>query len=173
MLVDWFVRGPHRHRNRQEFSYDVYGRFDLKFDTETRKAAIDALTCQSSFRFFGGSKKVGYQEFLREVAHSRVCLDLPGNGPLCFRLVNYLAVGACVVSPPHAAVLPEPLVDGKHVVYTRPDMSDLLERCEYYANHEPEREAIAHEAREYYCRHLYWRSLSDYYLRTMLDKLPA
>lgn len=173
MLVDWFARSPGRKRDRQEFRYDVYGRFGLGFATEIRKNALQALSQQSRFHFYGGGNKVGYQEFLDEIARSRVCLDLPGNGPLCFRLINYLAVGACIVSPPHAAVLPEPLVDRKHIVYTRPDMSDLIELCEHYVNDAPAREAIAHEARGYYRRHLYWRSLADYYLRTILDTLPA
>jgi len=172
-LVDWYARGPQRQRNRQQFYYDVYGRFGLKFATEIRKAAIRELTSQSRFKFFGGGAKVGYRPFLREIARSRVCLDLPGNGPLCFRLVNYLAVGACIVSPPHAAVMPEPLVDRKHIVYTRPDMSDLVDLCEHYVNDTTAREQIAQEAQRYYRRHLYWRSLSDYYLRTMLDKLPV
>ena len=69
--------------------------------------------------------------------------------------------------------MPEPLIDRKHIVYTRPDMSDLVELCERYVNDAAAREAVVHEARVYYRRHLYWRSLADYYLRMMLDRLPA
>jgi Glycosyl transferases group 1 len=173
MLVDWLARGPRRTRDHRQFLCDVYGRFGLNFATETRTAAIRALSTQSRFKFFGGGNKVAYREFLHEVARARVCLDLPGNGPFCFRLVDYLAVGACIVSPPHAVEMPEPLVDRKHIVYTRPDMSDLVDLCERYVNDEPAREAIAQEARGYFRRHLYWRSLADYYLRMMLEKLPA
>jgi len=173
VLIDWYAARARRERERQQFQYDVYGRFGLNFASEVRNAALATLTNQSRVTFFGGGEKVGYQQFLREIARARVCLDLPGNGPLCFRLVNYLAVGACIVSPPHAAVLPEPLVDRKHIVYARSDMSDLVDLCERYANDAPARESIAQEARRYFRRHLYWRSLSSYYLRTMLDRLPA
>jgi hypothetical protein len=173
VLTDWYAVRARHERDRQHFQYDVYGRFGLNFATEVRTAALAALTNQSRLTFFGGGEKVGYQQFLREIARARVCLDLPGNGPLCYRLVNYLAVGACIISPPHAAVLPEPLVDRKHIIYTRSDMSDLVDLCERYANDAPARESIAREARTYYRRHLYWRSLSSYYLRTMLDRLPA
>jgi len=173
MLVDWYARGPIRERDRQRFQWDVYGRFGLQFATEVRAKAMEMLKCQARVRFFGGDRKVGFSEFLREIARSRVCLDLPGNGPFCFRLVNYFAVGACVISPPHATMMPVPLVDRKHVVYTKPDMSNLVDLCEQYAHDEAAREAVMQQGREYYRRHLYWRSLSDYYLRTMLDRLPT
>lgn len=173
MLVDWYARGPKKDRDRQSFRWDVYGRFGLQFAGDVRAKAIKMLECQRRVQFFGGDRKVGFSRFLREVAHSRVCIDLPGNGPFCFRLVNYLAVGACVVSVPHATTMPVPLVDRQHIVYAKPDMSDLVDLCEHYANNAPAREAVMQKAREYYRQHLYWRSLSNYYLRTMLDRLPA
>jgi len=173
VLIDFLAMGPRRERNRQQFAYDVYGRFGLGFATDIRTRAIAALRNQSRVRFHGGGNKVNYRQFLREVARSRVCIDLPGNGPFCFRLVDYLAVGACVISPPHAVTMPTPLVDRTHIVYTRPDMSDLVDLCERYVNNDAAREAVMEASRDYYRNHLYWRSLSDYYLRTMLDRLPA
>lgn len=173
VLVDWYARGPSRLRREQRFAYDVYGRFGLEFATEIRARAIGTLRSQSRVQFYGGDTKVSFREFLGEIARSRVCIDLPGNGPFCFRLVNYLAVGACVISPPHGLSMPVPLIDRTHIVYTRPDMSDLIDLCEQYVEDNDAREAIVEASRSYYRRNLYWRSLSDYYLRTMLDKLPA
>ncbi len=173
VLVDWFASGPRRARRRRRFAYDVYGRFGLGFATEIRSRAIETLRSQSRVQFYGGGAKVSYREFLKEIARARVCIDLPGNGPFCFRLVNYLAVGACVISPPHAVTMPVSLIDRTHIVYTRPDMSDLIDLCEYYVKDDIAREAIVTASRDYYRRHLYWRSLSDYYLRTMRDRLPA
>lgn len=172
MLVDWYARGPRRERDKQQFQWDVYGRFGLEFATEVRTKAMQMLKNQARVQFFGGDRKVRFPEFLKEIGRSRVCIDLPGNGPFCFRFVNYLAVGACVISPPHATEMHVPLVDRKHVVYTKPDMSDLVDLCEQYAQDAPAREEIMRQSREYYRRHLYWRSLTDYYLRTMLDHLP-
>ena len=171
--IDWYARRARQLRERRRFDYDVYGRFGLGFATEIRTRALQILQNQSRVRFYGGATKVNFREFLRETAGARVCLDLPGNGPFCFRLVNYLAVGACVVSPPHAVTMPVPLVDRTHIVYTRPDMSDLVDLCERYVNDDDAREAVMTAARNYYRRHLYWRSLADYYLRNMLDRLPA
>jgi Glycosyl transferases group 1 len=172
-LVDWLARRPRRIRARQQFCCDVYGRFGLNYATEIRTAAVRTLSAQSRFRFCGGGQKVDYRGFLREVATARVCLDLPGNGPFCFRLVNYLAVGACIVSPPYPVDMPEPLIADKHFVCTRADMSDLVDVCQRYVNDATAREAIAREGHAYYRRHLHWRSLADYYLRMMLDRLPA
>jgi hypothetical protein len=172
-LIDWIARGPRRMRDRRQFAYDVYGRFGLGFATEIRTRALERLQRQSRVRFYGGGTKVNFREFLGEIARARVCIDLPGNGPFCFRLVNYMAVGACVISPPHAVTMPVPLIDRTHIVYTRPDMSDLVDLCEQYVNDAAAREAVVTASRDYYRRNLYWRSLSDYYLRTMLDRLPA
>lgn len=171
MLIDWYARRPQRERDRQRFHWDVYGRFGTQFGTHVRKKAIGMLQEQRRVRFYGGHHKVHFTKFLNEIAQARVCIDLPGNGPFCFRFVNYLAVGACVISPPHATTMPEPLVDRKHVVYTKPDMSDLVDLCEHYVNDTRAREAVMYNARQYYRRHLHWRSLSGYYLRTMLDRL--
>jgi hypothetical protein len=173
VLADTLAAGPRRLRDRRQFAHDVYGRFGLEFATEIRQRAIDALRNQSRVQFYGGEIKVSYREFLKEIARSRVCIDLPGNGPFCFRLVDYLAVGACVICPPHPVTMPAPLIDRTHLVYTRPDMSNLVELCEYYVTNDEAREAVMSASREYYRKHLYWRSLSDYYLRTMLDRLPG
>lgn len=173
MLVDWYAQGPRRRRDERNFAWDVYGRFGKQFAAEVRGRATKMLEDQRRVRFFGGMKKVGFRRFLHEIAQSKVCVDLPGNGPFCFRLVNYLAVGACIVSPPHTTQMHIPLVDREHIVFTKPDMSDLVELCEQYAHDEAAREQIMQRGREYYRRHLYWRSLSTYYLRTMLDRLPA
>jgi Glycosyl transferases group 1 len=86
--------------------------------------------------------------------------------------VNYLAIGACVVSAPQAAMMPVPFVDRKHIVFARPDLSDLVELCAQYAQDASAREAVAQAGRDYYLQHLHWRSLSNYYLRMMLDRLP-
>jgi len=168
--VDWYAR---HLRDRRQFRYDVYGRFGLEFATEIRTRALQMLQNQSRVRFYGGATKVSFHKFLREIAAARVCLDLPGNGPFCYRLVNYLSVGACVIALPHTATMPVPLIDRVHIVYTRPDMSDLVDLCEQYVNDAAAREAVMTASRDYYRRHLYWRSLSDYYLRNMLDRLPA
>jgi glycosyltransferase involved in cell wall biosynthesis len=158
-------------RERRDFSFDVYGRFSLAFAPEIRSAAVDLLLHQQRFRYDGGLKKVRYTEYLREIARAKVAVDLPGNGPFCYRLIDYLAIGTCVVARRHDAVLHVPLIDRQHIVYAQPDLSDLVELCDYYVRHDDEREAIARQSRLFFDQYLAWRQLAAYYLYTCLRRL--
>jgi hypothetical protein len=160
-----------RLRDRREFEFDVYGRFSTEFARGTRRRAVEILSKQNVFGFEGGLKKVKYLEFLKEAARARVCIDLPGEGDFCFRLINYLAVGACVVGPRHRTVLNAPLVDGLHIAHTKDDLSDLVEVCRFYVENEEAREEMCRASRAFFERHLHADNLTAYYLRSCLDRL--
>jgi hypothetical protein len=151
--------------------YDVYGRFGASFATQIRSSAVKLLNKQRRFEFEGSLKIIRYSRFLREVARSKVCLNLPGNGDLCFRLFDYFAVGACVVSPPINTTLPAPLVDRQHIAFVQPDLSDLLDVCDYYVKNKDERQKLQHNSREYFIRKLHYKALAHYYLKHCLDEL--
>lgn len=165
------LRSLRRLRDRRSYVADVTGRFGLRHAREIREAATEILKNQTGFTFEGGMKPLSYADFLREAARSRIVIDMPGLGPFCFRLVNYMAIGSCIIAYPHAALMHVPLVDRKHIVFCRPDMSDLVELCEYYLGQDEEREAIARNAREYFDLNLHKDNLVRYYLRTCLDRL--
>ncbi len=158
-------------RQQREFRFDVYGRFGLAYAREIREKACRLLSEQDRFEFEGGMKMVYYLEFLREAARSKVCIDMPGLGDFCFRLINYLAVGTCIIAYPHRTTLNVPLVDRKHIVYCKEDLSDLVDLCDYYVNHDEERERIAANARQFFDLYLHKDNLVKYYLRTCLDRL--
>src|SRR5580704_1322919 len=90
---------------------DVYGRFGLEFSADIRRKACSLLAEQDYFRWEGSLQIRRYSLALREIARSKICIDLPGKGDFCFRLIDYLAVGACVIAPKHRTVLHVPLVD--------------------------------------------------------------
>jgi hypothetical protein len=161
-----------RLRDRRQFEFDVCGRFSTEFARETRRRAVKLLSNQDSFRFEGGLKKVKYLDFLKEVARAKVCIDLPGEGDLCFRLVNYLAVGACVVGPRPRTTLHAPLVDGVHIAYAKDDLSDLVDLCRFYLDNEAAREEMCLNSRRFFDEHLHKDNLTAYYLRSCLDLLP-
>jgi Glycosyl transferases group 1 len=158
-------------RDQRAFTYDVYGRFSIGYATDTRGKAIALLTDQDRFPFEGGAKMISYPGYLKEIAKARICIDLPGNGALCFRQIDYLAVGACVIGPKPPVAMPVELRDGEEIVYTKPDLSDLLDRCEQYLSDDGERERIAVNARAYFDRCLDRNQLAAYYLSTMLSAL--
>jgi hypothetical protein len=155
-------------RERGDFAFDVYGRFNLAYAPETRARAVGLLREQDRVGFEGGLRKVTYGEALREAARARVCLDLPGRGEFCHRLVEYLAVGACTVSPEPGVELHVPLVGGEHIAYARPDLSDLVDVCERLVGDDAARAAMDRAARDFFDRYLHRDQLAAYYLDRIL-----
>ncbi len=158
-------------RDKKQYLFDVHGRFGLDYARVIREKAVGILHKQNKFRFEGGMKKVSYNEFLREVAQAKICIDMPGLGDFCFRLMNYLAIGTCVIAYPHRTELTAPLINRKHIVYMKEDFSDLVELCEYYLENANEREEIALNSRRFFDLYLHKDNLVKYYLRNCLDRL--
>jgi Glycosyl transferases group 1 len=167
-------------RGRQRFSYDVYGRFGLRFPSQTRKRAFEILSARTDFRYEGslfrypgGPDKVPYKRYLREITQAKVCVDMPDGGDLTYRLVDYLAVGSCVVRPRGIARLHVPLRDGEQIAYCEPDLSDLGDVCARLVSEDAERERIARGARDYFDRYLHQRQLGAYYLYVICGALDG
>jgi hypothetical protein len=160
-----------KERDRRAFDTDVTGRFSVGWATEIRTMALELLGQQRAFTFEGGSRPARYSAFLRQVARSKVGIDLPGRGPFCFRLVDYLAVGTCIVAVPHSAAMPVPLEDGVHLVYASPDLSDLVTLCAQLVEDDDERDRLAANARAYFDQYLTPRQIGAYYVRTLVDAL--
>ncbi len=153
------------------FAYDVYGRFGLRFPSETRKRAYAILSARedlryegSLYRYPGGPDKVPYKRYLREITRAKVCVDMPNGGDMTFRLIDYLAVGACVVRPSGPTRLHVPLGDGEHIALCAPDLSDLGDVCARLVSDDRERTRIARNARDFFDRYLHRRQLAAYYL---------
>jgi hypothetical protein len=164
-----FLGRARSRRERREFAHDVYGRFSP--NRPSRKRALADLTSQSTFAYVGGPRIVRYSRSLREAADAKVCVDLPGRGDFCFRLLDYLAIGSCVVGPPHRTVLHVPLVDGVHIARVSEDMSDLVDVCAFYVRDGDARERLARQARDFFDRYLHRDQIAAYYLHTCLERL--
>jgi hypothetical protein len=158
-------------RDRRRFHYDTYGRFSLSFQPELRGRIAELLSAQGDFGFEGGTKVVMYSRHLRDIARSRVCIDVPGQGPLCYRLVDYLAIGSCVIGIRPKVVLPVPLEQGRHVLWVRDDLSDLVEICRRQIESPMAVEELAQSARDYFDRYLHEDQLADFYLHSCLQRL--
>jgi Glycosyl transferases group 1 len=158
---------------RKDRDCEVYGRFGLRFSSDLRAEAVHLLGTQQRFTYDGatftydhGGGMLVYGDHLRRAARARVCVDLPGNGPFCYRLVDYLGTGSCIVAVRHAARLPVDLVEGEHIAWCEPDLSDLVERCAFYVENDEARRAMSENAARYFDRNLHYRSLAAYYLAT-------
>jgi len=160
-------------RAKKPSIFDVYGRFGPDFAKDIRQKALHILNQQRLFHFEGSHKIVRYSRFLKEVARSRICIDLPGNGDLCLRLVDYLAVGTCIIGPRHRNILHVPLENGKHIVYAKDDLSDLLDLCRYYLDHEEERMDLCSNSMEFFDRYLHREQLAAYYLSCCFERINS
>src|SRR5438552_6923840 len=121
---------------------DVYGRFGMHFSAEIRRRALQILQSESRFELLGGASLALYMQSLREAARARVCVDMPGNGPFCYRLVEYLAAVCFVVAPRHSAIMHAELRDREHLVYCRSDLADLADICAQYVDDDRARREI-------------------------------
>lgn len=166
---DALRRYLYRLRRRNRLSNDVYGRFSLHFSPQVRGPVLERLTAQDRFAFEGGSKLTMYTQYLRDITSARVCIDVPGEGPLSYRLIEYMGVGACIVAYPHHAQLHVPLVDREHVAYTKEDLSDLVELCAFYVENPRERNRLVENSRSYYDKYLRREQLSAYHLDALLS----
>jgi Glycosyl transferases group 1 len=170
--IYWYLRYLRDLRDRQDFACDVYGRFGLRFNAELRRQAVGTLSAQRRFDFRGGFDPVPRATFLKEMARSRVCIDLPGQADaISLRLISCLAIGACIVGPRPKNELPAPLIDRVHVAWTRDDQSDLVDLCEYYIENSDAREQMASEARRFFDQYLHADSLAAYYLSACVTRL--
>jgi hypothetical protein len=164
------LRHLHDHAAQR---FDVYGRFGLGYATDTRRAAVKLLREQGSFSYEGSLATRPYAAYLREAALSGVCIDLPGNGDMCHRLVDYLAIGCCVVRPTPRTRLHVPLTDGTDVRFTQSLESDFIGACAELVD-DPARSArIGLAAREYFDRYLHVDQLAGYYLDRCLAQLAS
>ena len=168
-LYDYYCRL--RELRRRTSQLDVYGRFGMRFSPEIRRRAVAILESESRFQFSGGTSVALYMQFLREAARARVCIDMPGNGPFCYRLVEYLGAGCCVVGPRHEAMMHAELRDRVHIVYCRPDLADLADLCAYYVDNSAARGEIEANAARFFDDYLYPTRLASYYLRALSDRV--
>jgi hypothetical protein len=151
-------------RARGRRRYDLYGRFGSSYATGLRRTAVDLVSSQDRFHYEGALVLLPYGPYLREAALSHVCLDLPGNGDMCHRLVDYLAIGCCVVRPAPSTRLHVPLHDGEQICYCREDMSDLVEVCGELVDDPARSDRIGQAGCEYFDRYLHPDQMTGYYL---------
>jgi hypothetical protein len=168
-----FQPALHRIRDHARPRFEVYGRFGAQYAQETRRRALQLLSAQRRFRFEGSMVTRPYAAYLRETALSRVCIDLPGNGDMCHRLVDYLAVGCAIVRPEPETVLPVPLTDGVNVRFASRDLSNLVELCAELLDDDAGCNRMALAARDYHERYLRPEQLAGYYVDRCVSVLSG
>lgn len=156
-------------RDHQPPLWEVYGRYGLSM--EKRRKALEILRSAKAFTFYGGEGKVRYSAYLREVARARICIDLPSMSSITFRCIDLLAVGSCIVGPPHTNQLLKPMQDGVHVTYCRPDYEDLEAVCAGLLADEPRRRRLEQASRDFFDRYVHRDQQASFWLQTAVTAL--
>lgn len=104
--------------------------------------------------------------YLQELSRCKICLNFRGAGWDTLRYWEVPALGGFMITQKPGIVIDNNFVDRQDVVYCKPDLSDLIELCEYYLENEEEREQIARNAlrrtKEFHTD----RSRAEYVLKT-------
>ena len=115
---------------------DVYARFGLRHGADRWRRAVDLIASRPELtfvggltRYEGGPRPVSYRRYLVELARARICVDIPGRGDLCFRLIEALAIGVCVVRPPRAWSCTSHSSRASTSPCAQRDLSDLGDLC--------------------------------------------
>ncbi|MGH2884560.1 MAG: hypothetical protein ACRDPA_17985, partial [Solirubrobacteraceae bacterium] len=168
-----YLPALHSLREHSRPRFEVYGRFGSQYAQDTRRRAIELLSSQRRFRFEGSLMTRPYSAYLRETALSQVCIDLPGNGDMCHRLVDYLAVGCTIVRPQPQTILHVPLSDGVNIRFAAGDLSDLVDICGELLADDAQRVRLARAARDYHARYLHPDQLAGYYVERCVALLSG
>jgi hypothetical protein len=81
--------------------------------------------------------------YLEELKRSRVALNFRGGGWDTLRFWEVPALSTFMLSQELDIEIPNDFVNGEHLVFCKNDLSDLIEKINYYLENEEERERIA------------------------------
>ncbi|NBW34697.1 MAG: glycosyltransferase family 1 protein [Cytophagia bacterium] len=87
--------------------------------------------------------------YLQELAACKISLNFRGAGWDTLRYWEIAAVGGFMISQRPAIEIPNNFEHNKHVIFCEPDLSNLIELCDYYLKNEKERERMALAAKQH------------------------
>lgn len=94
------------------------------------------------------SLKYEYSEYLVMQAKTKIGLAPPGVGEFTFRQIEFMAMGRpCLITKPSLV----PMADGRGCwIEVEQDLSDFVDKVNYYLEHNEEREKIARKGQAFY-----------------------
>lgn len=146
--------------------------------SETRKKAFQRLkgrydcdangsVAEQTFRKYS----LKGQKYFEALATAKIVLSFRGEGFDTLRYWEIPACGSMMISEPSTIQIPDNFIDGKEAVFCRPDLSDLLEKIDYYLAHDNEREAIALAGRKKLLEKHTHLSRAQYFIERVRERL--
>ncbi len=137
----------------REFKYDVS--FWAVESDPIRTTALTLLENRFDCRNNGTVRNQQFKKYerkgmkyLEELNSCKIVLNFRGVGWDTLRYWETSAMGRFMISQKPHIVIPDNFIDGKDIVFCKDDLSDLIDLCEFYLQHEEERETIAKNALE-------------------------
>lgn len=119
--------------------------------TASRAVAVSKLKNVRDFERNGSLMFYG-QDYIRELAATKVCLSFWGNGDDTLRYWEIPCAGSLLLAQKPRCPVPDNFIHRQEAVFVQDDLSDLVELVNYYCDHDQEREAIARAGLEKFSR---------------------
>lgn len=121
-----------------------------------RTRALELLENQFDCRANGTERNQTFKKYARkghfyleEIHRCKIALNLRGGGWDTLRYWEVPAMKTFMLSQKPQIRIDHNFVDGESVVFVKDDLSDLIEKCEYYLKNEEAREQIARQGFEH------------------------
>jgi hypothetical protein len=152
----------HRPRdiwNQQDRPNDIVLRSQLAEWLIHLRGNIEPLLANDlppQYKFIAPTERVTQEQYDKEMHSSKICIAPFGFGELCWRDFEAVLWGCLMMKPDMSHIRTEPdiFVPGETYVPLKWDLSDLVEKCVYYLEHDDERRRITENA---------YRALEHYY----------
>ena len=109
--------------------------FQLLSQSFDQDGGVGQSQSMKSYKFKG-------RRYHEELSRSKIGISLRGGGWDTLRYWEVPALGAMMITTPLDIVIPNDFEDKKHVIRCQPDLSDLVELCNYYVKNDSERSKI-------------------------------
>lgn len=116
-------------------------------------------------------KKIGYREYLKLIARSKINITARGHGYETVRRFEVASFTGFQLGDYIPILTPNDFTDGVNKVFFKNDLSDLVEKIIYYLEHNEERERIGKAGYEHCMQYHTSMKRAEYVLRILKENL--
>ena len=163
----YFVKGRYKSFRSERRIYDVFSTKKKK-NVPIRDEMISKLSGKWDYKdpFIDS-----YGDYLKRIGATKISIDFPSNSRITFRSAEIIAMGSLLVGPPICNIYPENLKLQEYMIICKPDLSDFIDKIDYYLTHDKERQRITEQAMLMWDKVMAPESLSEYWVRTAINYL--
>lgn len=135
----------------KKYSIHFLGNYSTNKRRE-REAKIIQKISGSRIEHVGKSRRLTFDEYMRDMAMSRMVWNPPGGRPKTHREIEAMCCEIAVVMPEQKIEEQENVIPDTHYICIKPDYSDVKSKVEYYLRDPDQLAEIAHNGRMWYER---------------------